>query len=154
MPPPSGATIIANRFAVDIDGVKTYFAELDGITTEVESVDFYSNGQGTKVGGGPTLARVPGKYKPATITLKRGSDNNLVLWEWHQALVDGDVAKAQRTGSLLILGPGSDDTPPLAVYQFEAAWCSKLVLGGVKSGGSEVLQETATIVCTYLKRDK
>jgi phage tail-like protein len=149
MPPPTGAPIVANKFRVDIDGVSLYFAELDGITTEVESIEFYSNGQGTPVGGGPNLSRIPGKYKPATITLKRGQDENKALWAWHQALCEGNLSVAEKTGTLAILDAKGD---PQASYSFEKAWCSKLVVGGVKSGGNEVLQETATIVCTDLVR--
>ncbi len=152
MPPPGGATqnIVANRFAVRVDNIETFFSELTGIASEVENVDFYFNGpQGGN--GGAAIARLPGKYKPPTITLKRGSDTTLVLWAWHQALRDGKMKDATKSGSLLIYGHEGDT--PVSTYHFEDAWCNKLTLSGVKAGGSEVLTEECTIVCTVLRRD-
>jgi phage tail-like protein len=143
--------IVANKFAVRVDGVDTYFSELTGITSEVENVDFYYNGPTTHAGGA-NIARLPGKYKPATITLKRGSDKTLILWKWHQALRDGTMKDASKTGSLLVYGNAGDDSP-VATYHFEEGWCNKLTLSGVKAGGSEVLMEECTIVCTRLTRE-
>jgi phage tail-like protein len=100
---------------------------------------------------GANISRLPGKYKPATITLKRGSDTTLVLWAWHQALRDGKMKDATKTGSLIIYGHDGDS--PVSTYHFEDAWCNKLTLSGVKAGGSEVLMEECTIVCGHLRRD-
>ncbi|HEY2706298.1 MAG TPA: phage tail protein [Candidatus Dormibacteraeota bacterium] len=152
MPPPGGnqGATIANKFAVRIDNIETFFSELSGITSEVESVDFYFNSPAGGTAGG-NIARLPGKYKPATITLKRGSDTTLVLWAWHQALRDGKMKEASKNGSLLIYGHDGD--APVSTYHFEDAWCNKLTLSGVKAGGSEVLTEECTIVCGHLRRD-
>jgi phage tail-like protein len=150
MPPPSGAgafpATVANRFSVRIDNIETFFSELNGIQSEVENVDFYYNGSDGK----PGLAKLPGKFKAPTISLKRGSDKNLKLWEWHEALRRGDP-KASVSGSLLIYGPDASG-PPVAIYQFYGAWCQKLVVTGVKAGGGEVLVEECVIMCEDLIR--
>jgi len=153
MPPPGAPVgITANRFSVTIgQGIEISFTELSGITTEVEPVDlYYSNPSGD---GSTSLAKLPGKYKAPTIVLKRGSDSTMALWDWHRALRDGKMKEAQQSGTLSMYGPNLKD-PPVAVYHFEEAWCTKLQLTGAKAGNSEVLVEECTIVCSNLHRDK
>jgi phage tail-like protein len=41
---------------------------------------------------------------------------------------------------------------PVARYHLEHAWVSKLEIGALKAGSSEVLMETATIVCERIQR--
>jgi phage tail-like protein len=148
MPPPSTGATIANKFGVTVDQVETLFTELTGITSEVESVDFYFNTPNPG-SGGSNVSRLPGKYKPATLTLKRSSDQNQVIWAWHQALREGKLKDATKTGTLKIY---AHDNTPISTFHFEDAWCNKLVLTGVKAGGSEVLMEEVTIVCGHLTR--
>ena len=41
---------------------------------------------------------------------------------------------------------------PVARYHLTNAWPSKLEIGGLKAGSSEVLMETVTIVCERIER--
>jgi len=154
MPPPGAPVgITANRFSVKIGqtGTEISFTELSGITTEVEPVDlYYSNPSGD---GRTSLAKLPGKYKAPTIVLKRGSDSTRALWDWHGFLRDGKMKDAQQSGTLTMYGPDLS-APPVAIYHFEDAWCTKLQLTGAKAGNSEVLVEECTIVCSNLFRAK
>ena len=40
----------------------------------------------------------------------------------------------------------------MARYHLEMAWPSKLEVGGLKAGASEVLMETVTLVCEHIQR--
>jgi hypothetical protein len=44
------------------------------------------------------------------------------------------------------------DGKPVARYHLENAWPSKIEVGGLKVGASEVLTESATIVCEHIQR--
>ena len=44
------------------------------------------------------------------------------------------------------------DGAPVARYHLENAWPSKLEIGSLKAGASEVLMETVTLVCEQIQR--
>jgi len=156
MPAISGASVAtnnaanlvsANRFVVQIDGStgtgsSISFSELAGITSEVEPAEYYSTSQTT----GVNLTKTYGKVKPATITLKRGVDNDQSLWIWHNRVIVGDPT-ARATCSLLLQNTARET---LARYQLLNAWPSKLDVAGLKAGASEVLIASCTLVCDQI----
>jgi phage tail-like protein len=140
--------IVASRFSISIgsnDPVAT-FTELTGIFSEVEPIDYYHN---TSSGNAPMLSKLPGKFKAPTIVLKRGSDSNMYMWLWHEALVKGDLDGSRRDGQVFMM-----DTmgKKVAAYEFQGAWVSKMSLGGMKAGASEVLIEECTLTCEAMMR--
>jgi phage tail-like protein len=137
--------VAAARFSIVIDGHEiASFAELAGITTEVEPVDYLQSAEKE-----PTFAKLPGKGKPPTIVLKRGMNNSMELWTWHEAVRRGDMAAARRNCSLVLY---SAEGKPVARYYLDHAWPSKLEIGAVKAGAGAVLTETVTLVCEQLQR--
>jgi phage tail-like protein len=44
------------------------------------------------------------------------------------------------------------DGKPVARYHMHNAWPSKIEIGALKAGASEVLMETVTIVCEHIER--
>lgn len=157
MPAISGASAVtnsaanlvsANRFVVQIDGStgmgngSISFSELAGITSEVEPAEYYSTSQTM----GVNLTKTYGKVKPATITLKRGVDNDQSLWIWHNRVIVGDPT-ARATCSLLLQNTARE---VLARYQLINAWPSKLDVAGMKAGASEVLIASCTLVCDQI----
>ena len=140
-----GDAITAARFSIVIDGYQiASFAELVGITTEIEPVELIESTE-TSV----RLKKLPGKNKPPTITLKRGKNNSMELWMWHEAVRNGDIIAARKSCSLVMY---STDGKPVARYYLEAAWPCKLEIGALKAGASEVLMETVTLVCEHIQR--
>lgn len=139
--------IVASRFSVQIDGVEVAtFTELGGIFSEVEPIDYYHN---TASGNAPVLSKLPGKFKAPTMTLKRGSDSNMYMWGWHEALVGGALDKCRRSGCVYMM----DTTGKrVAAYEFHNAWVSKMSLSGLKAGASEVLIEECTLTCEAMLR--
>ncbi len=140
-----GDAITASRFAIVIDGYQiASFAELIGITTEVEPVELLESTEKEV-----TLKKLPGKKKPPTLTLKRGKNQSMELWLWHEAVLMGDIQAARKSCSLVMY---ATDGTAVARYHLEMAWPSKLEIGGLKAGASEVLMETVTLVCEHIQR--
>ena len=140
-----GDAITASRFSIVIDGYQiASFAELIGITTEVEPVELLESTDKEV-----TLKKLPGKKKPPTLTLKRGKNQSMELWIWHEAVLQGDIMAARKSCSLVMY---STDGKAVARYHLEMAWPSKLEIGGLKAGASEVLMETVTLVCEHIQR--
>ncbi|HEY3263340.1 MAG TPA: phage tail protein [Pseudonocardiaceae bacterium] len=137
--------LTAARFSVTIDGYEiAAFSELAGITTEVQPVDFLESTDKEVI-----FKKLPGTKKPPTVVLKRGKNAGLELWAWHQAVLDGDIAAARKSASLVMY---NTDGKPVARYHMEHAWPAKIEIGALKAGASEVLMETVTIVCENLQR--
>jgi phage tail-like protein len=137
--------LTAARFSITIDGHEVAsFAELAGISTEVEAVDFLESTDKEVV-----FKKLPGRRKPPTLVLKRGKNMNMELWAWHEAVLNGDIVAARKSCSLVMYNYDGD---PVARYHLEHAWPSKLEVGALKAGASEVLMETVTIVCEHIQR--
>jgi phage tail-like protein len=140
-----GDAITAARFSIVIDGYQiASFSELVGITTEVVPVDLLESTDKEVM-----LKKLPGQKKPPTLTLKRGKNQSMELWLWHEAVLMGDIMAARKSCSLVMY---ATDGTPVARYHLEMAWPSKLEVGALKAGASEVLMETVTIVCEHIQR--
>jgi phage tail-like protein len=143
------SVVIANRFVIQVTlalgGKSTQgdiaFSELQGITSEVEAAEYHASSL-----TGVNLSKQYGRTKPATVTLKRGVDQNTLLWDWHQAVLDGNPQA--RASCSLLLQDTTGETK--ATYQLRNAWPSKIDIGGMKAGGSEVVYATATLVCDQI----
>ncbi len=134
----ASTVVSAARFVVQFDtgGATITFSELTGITSEVEVSEYMSTGQ-----LGVTMSKQFGKIKPATIVLKRGVDQDLTLWKWHQEVLAG--LPSARKGCSLLLQDTVGATK--ATYRLVNAWPSKLEIGGMKAGGSEAVIATVTL---------
>ena len=140
-----GEAITAARFSITIDGYEiASFSELQGITTSVEVVDYLSSSDKDLV-----LKKLPGKRNPPTVVLKRGKNNSMELWGWHEAVLFGNMAQARKSCSLVMYNV---EGKPVARYHLENAWPAKIEIGSLKAGASEVLMESVTIVCEHIQR--
>jgi phage tail-like protein len=131
------------RFVVAFDGTGTEisFSELAGITSEVAVADYTASGK-----GGVTLAKQFGLTKPATVTLKRGIDQDNALWEWHQEVLRG-LPSAKRGCTLFLQDITGQNKQQ---YHLLNAWPSKLDIGGMKAGGGDAAIATVTLVCEQI----
>jgi phage tail-like protein len=135
----SADAITASRFSLTIDGVEiAQFSALVGITSEADPDDL----------AGMLLKKLPGKRTPPTVTLQRGLSNDLQMWAWHEDRRERP-AEAKRTADLTMYNSAGD---PVARYHLENAWPSKIEIGALTAGSSEVLMETITIACEMLRR--
>jgi len=95
------------------------------------------------------IHKAPGAIKPPTLTLKRAKNSSKALWDWHEAMILGNVSSGRKEGSIVLK---SYDGSEVARYNFKGAWISKLEVGTLKAGANEVLPETATIVTEAIER--
>ena len=137
--------LTAARFSISIDGYEiASFSELQGITTEVVPVDFLESTDKEVI-----FKKLPGQIKPPTVVLSRGKNSSMELWAWHEAVLQGNIVAARKSCSLIMY---NYDGAPVARYHLMHAWPSKLEIGALKAGASEVLMEKVTIVCESIQR--
>jgi phage tail-like protein len=134
--------VSAARFVITADRMSEIsFSELSGITSEVEVSEYMSSNR-----LGVSLAKQFGRTKPATVVLKRGVDQDLALWTWHQEVLGGQ-ATARRSCSLMLLDISGVIKQ---TYDLINAWPSKLEISGMKAGGSEAAIATVTLTCEQI----
>jgi phage tail-like protein len=143
--PQASDGITANRFSITIDGYEiATFQELTGIISEVEASEYWSTS-----GDNVAVDKLPGKFKPPEITLKRGMTGSLELWAWHESVRTGGVAAARRSCSLTMF---NSEGKPVGKYWLEKAWPKKMDLAGLKAGTGQALIETVVLTCEYIQR--
>ncbi|MFJ4966485.1 T4-like virus tail tube protein gp19 [Streptomyces sp. ADI96-02] len=133
--------ISAARFVVSFDGAApAYFSELSGITSEVEPTEYIVS---PARGGDVIHTKQFGKTKPPTVTLKRGVDGTAFLFAWHAMARKGDPG-ARMSGTLELQNAAG---VAQASYRLLGAWPSKVEVGNLKAGASEIVLETVTFTC-------
>jgi phage tail-like protein len=71
------------------------------------------------------------------------------IWEWRKQVEDGDVESARRDGSIIMY---DQQLQPVARWNFERAWPSKVSGPSVKSDSNEIGIEELTIAHEYIER--
>ena len=140
----SGEALTAARFELSIDGHSlASFSELGGLVSgfEREDLELVTREGDTQV--------VPGKRNPPTVTLKRGMTRSLEMAAWHELVLLGDVAAAQKNVTLTMLDAKGD---PVARWHLTNAWPSKIEIDELKAGDSSPLLETVTMTCEFMQR--
>jgi phage tail-like protein len=132
-----------HSFGLEVDGVRvTMLTEVSGLSTEREVIEM-------REGGDPnaTTRRLPGRMKAGEVTLTRGLTADLAFDQWMRDPVP--VGVPRRAVSLALF-----DTEGRAVarYHLEHAWPSKLEVSGLRSGGTEVVVESLTLVHEGIER--
>jgi phage tail-like protein len=134
--------ISAARFILDFTNLgKIAFSELSGITSKVVPQEYiYNNDKGETI-----HTKQFGKTEPPTVTLKRGLDaaGNAKLMAWHAYARAGDPV-ARGDGTLTIMDAKGEGQ---IVYTLHHAWCSELVISGMKAGDSAVATIECKITC-------
>lgn len=137
--------VTAARFSITIDGYEiASFSELQGIKTELKVVDFVESGE-----KGIIQQKMPANPELAVLTFKRGQNNSMDLWAWHEAARLGQMDQARKSCSLVMYDAAGK---PVSRYHLENAWPSKIEIGPLRAGSSEVLMESVTLVCDHLQR--
>ena len=103
------------NFIIDIQGIRAGFAEVGGLSTETDVIEYR---EGTE---DITVRKIPGKRKYANINLKRGySLNGKDLWEWRKSVIEGKTKRLSGTITLL-----DEARQPALVWRFYEAWPNK-----------------------------
>jgi len=100
-------------------------------------------------GKGVEIKKIPGNLKYNDITLKRGIDADMKLWEWRQLVVNGKYKEARCNGTIEML---DSEFNPVAAYSFERGWVSKYTPAGMNAGQDQAAIEEITICVEKYER--
>lgn len=130
------------NFLVEIEGLAVGgFAEVSGLTSTTETVEYREGGENT------TVRKLPGKTSFADIVLRKGStggDNT--LYEWHREIVDGTITR--KSGSVIVLDRAGEEA---LRYNFYEAWPTEFSPSDFNATSSEVANESVTLAIERLE---
>ena len=139
--------ILGFHFALELQGKVTgYFTECSGIGSENEIVEH----KVVTPDGHQKVMKIPGRLKWGDITLKRGVTSSMDIWNWRKLVEDGKVEEARCNGTITMFDQALQ---PVARWNFEGAWPSKVSGPTPKSDGNEISVEELTIAHEYIKRE-
>lgn len=108
--------LYSGKFKIEIEGVTVgAFIACDGIESTTDVVTYVNGDDGSD--NVPQVRKRPGHTRYANIVLRRGMLVNTELWDWYQAVVDGEVQR--KAGSIIICG---DDGKEKFRYNFFEGW--------------------------------
>jgi len=99
--------------------------------------------------GSVVIKKIPGNLKFNDLTLKRGVDPDMKLWQWRQQVIDGKFKEARCNGTLQML---DSQMQPVATYSFENGWPSKYTPASMNASQDQAAVEEITIAVENYKR--
>jgi phage tail-like protein len=139
--------LLAFTFGLEVQGIITgYFTEVSGVSSENEVVEHKVTDPSTHR---EHVQKVPGRIKWTDITLKRGVTNIMDIWDWRQMVVDGDMNKARKNGSIILYDRSYSE---IARWDFTNGWPSKVTGPTFKADSNDFAVEELTIVHEGLVR--
>jgi phage tail-like protein len=141
MPVEAGADTISNHaWQVEVDGiVLAQFKEASGLQSEIAVIEQIEN----KKGGIPVTRKLPGIMSWGDITLKRGMTDDPSWWKWVKEVQEGKIDAARRNASIVLYNYERGEKMRFNILN---AWPSKVSIGSLQAGGSEVTMEEVTLV--------
>jgi phage tail-like protein len=138
--------LVQFSYALDLGGkVKGYFTECSGLGSEHDVIEH----KVVDEKGRQMIKMVPGRIKWDKITLKRGITDAKDIWDWRKKVEDGQVEDARIDGSIIMM---DQELKPVARWNFEGGWPSKVSGPQLKSASNEIGVEELTIVHHRLER--
>jgi phage tail-like protein len=126
------------RFRVEIDGiVQAGFRECTGLGSHIEVIEI-------REGNEPSSAsrKVPGRVIYPDIVLKWGVTQSRELYNWHLAVIEGQLQR--KNGAIVLLDLSGNE---VARWQFIDAWPSKWDGPTLNATGNDVAIESLTLTC-------
>jgi phage tail-like protein len=115
----------------------------------IEACEVTTQKWGQASRGAVVRTKIPGNVKYTNIILSRGLSSSKTLWNWFEAVQEGNWAKQRRDGSLNIY----DQSGTLqARYEFNRAWPARYSIADVSADGAELEIEEIEIAVEALKR--
>jgi phage tail-like protein len=130
------------RFRVEILGLEVGgFTEVAGLERTVEFEDFREGGVNDHTHKLATVTKYP------NLSLKRGLADAVDLWQWHQDVVNGKIARRQV--NVLLMDVAGQDTWRWVVEQaYPVKWSG----ASLNSSGSAVFVESVELVHNGITR--
>jgi phage tail-like protein len=129
-------------FLVEIDGItRAGFHDVTGFDSTIDIIEHREGGENI------TTRKLPGIVKFSNIVLKWGATDDLELYQWHRAAVNGAVDR--RNGSIVALDRQQRE---VARWNFINAWPSKYDGPDFNSEGNDVAIETLELAHEGVER--
>ena len=138
---PIGEDALANyAWQIEVDGITlAQFKEVSGLSIEVSVIEHQEN----KPKGIPVMKELPAAQKFSDITLKRGMTTDKGWWAWVKEVQEGKIDKARRGAAIVLYDYERGEKMR---FNITNAWPSKISIGSLQAGGSEVTVEEVTLV--------
>jgi phage tail-like protein len=132
------------RFRLEIDGIaQASFSEVAIAETTTEAIDY-------REGTDPSHVRkLPGLTKYGNITLKRGITESLDLYNWHKAIIAGQVLANRKQVIIVAQDEAGADKARFVVSE---AWPMKYDPSDLNGKGNEVFIELLELVNEGIER--
>jgi phage tail-like protein len=125
------------RFLVEIDGIQqAAFTECSGLGSQIEVVEYRDGTEPNQ------MRKLPGKVIYPDIVLKWGVTDSRELYDWHLAVINGDLQR--KNGSIVLL---DDQGNEKVRWNFQDAWPSKWEGPSLDARSSRVAIESLTLTC-------
>jgi phage tail-like protein len=126
------------RFRVEIDGiVQAGFTECTGLGSRIDVVEIREGTDATS-----HSRKVPGRVTYPDIVLKWGVTKSRDLYDWHLAVISGQLQR--RNGSIVLLDAEGNEA---LRWNFSDAWPSKWDGPTLNAMSNDVAIESLTITC-------
>jgi phage tail-like protein len=123
------------NFVLQVDKVRAGFAEIGGLSTETDIIEYREGCQEI------TVRKIPGKKKFTNLSLKRGyTPQGKELWQWRKSVLDG---KTERRGGTITLQ--DEAKKATLVWRFIEGWPSKWAGPAFNAKNNEIAIEELEI---------
>jgi phage tail-like protein len=126
----------AFNFLLEIGGItRAGFAEATGLNAESNVIEYREGSEAI------TPRKLPGLHKYGNVTLKHGTSQDQEIFNWHKAVMDGDIVREQSISIVLL-----DETrTEVKRWNLREAWPSKWMGPDLKANANEVAFESIEV---------
>ncbi len=126
----------ASYFRLTLGGHESVgvFKEASGFDSEIEVAEHKSS----DANGRPSVRKVAAGHKWSNITLKRGVDESMDIWQWHQTAIEQGADAARIDGKIELLDVAGGT---ISTYQIKQAWPIKYVAATLDASTNNVALE-------------
>ena len=126
--------VLINGVSDDGTAVRGSFAEVSGLETSIDPIEYRNGSEDI------TVRKLPGLKKFTNITLKRGQIGDLAFWTWVVEAQNGLVRRTE--GSVLLLDESKRE---VLRWNFRRGWPCKWTGAGLNAKNNEIAMETLEI---------
>jgi phage tail-like protein len=131
------------NFLLEIDGItRAGFSECTGLNAESNVIDYREGNEAI------TPRKLPGLNKFGNITLKRGVSRDLDMFNWHKAVMDGDILRDESMSIVLL----DEKRQEVVRWNLRNAWPSKWTGPDFKANANEIAIEAIEITHEGVER--
>jgi phage tail-like protein len=120
------------NFVVAVDGLDEIgFAEVELPAAEIETIEYREGSDRTSA-----ARKLPGRVRYGNLVLRRGVSGRLELWQWFDAVRNGQPDRRNVTVTLL-----DEARNPVQQWRFREAWPVKYDPSDLRGKGNDVVIE-------------